>query len=98
MVPRDGIGYYNADGRFVDTWTNLETGDFVTVNGTYKERTLHATIDAHGIVTALSSGPGTATVYDCEGDKLAHQARLFVPSRWARPINSAWSHPCRSVP
>ena len=77
MVPRDGIGHYEAEGNYVETWTNLDTGDFVTVRGSYKEHTLHATIDSDGIVTALSSGPGTATVYDSEGHKLAHSAGLF---------------------
>ena len=74
MVPRDGIGHYEAASKFVETWTNLDTGDFVTVKGSYKEHTLHATIDSDGIVTALSSGPGTATVYDSDGHMLAHWA------------------------
>jgi hypothetical protein len=75
MVPRDGIGHYEAASKYVETWTNLDSGAFVTVKGSYKEHTLHATIDADGIVTALSSGPGTATVYDSDG-KLAHWAGL----------------------
>ena len=76
MVPRDGIGHYEAASKFVETWTNLDTGDFVTVKGSYKEHTIRATIDPDGIVTALSSGPGTATVYDSDGHKLAHWAGL----------------------
>jgi hypothetical protein len=76
MVPRDGIGHYEAASKFVETWTNLDTGDFVTVKGSYKEHTIHATIDPDGIVTALSSGPGTATVYDSDGHMLAHWAGL----------------------
>jgi len=76
MVPRAGIGHHEAEGNYVETWTNLDTGDFVTVKGSYKEHTLHATIDPDGIVTALSSGPGAVTVYDSDGHKLAHRAGL----------------------
>ena len=98
MVPRDGIGHYEAEGNYVETWTNLDTGDFVTVKGSYKEHTLHATIDPDGIVTALSSGPGTATVYDSDGHSSPIGRGWSGPStwstRWVRPRTRTTTRSC----
>ncbi len=94
----DGLPYYYDAAKYTDTWTNLTTGEFVTVVASDKQIALTSTDNGDGTATILFSGPGSHVVYNEDGDLIAHGAGLTrfaflfdqrVPRRTRTTTNSS---------
>jgi hypothetical protein len=70
----EGLPYYYDIGRFTETWTNPDTGEFMTVREFFKQSALKVTDNGDGTYTVLFAGPGNSNLYGSDGQLIAHAA------------------------
>ncbi|MGH3506911.1 MAG: hypothetical protein ACRDO2_06870 [Nocardioidaceae bacterium] len=70
----DGLPYYVESAQFVDTWTNVDTGEFVTDVRSYRDPALRVTDNGDGTLTILVKGTGHHVMYDQDGQPIARFA------------------------
>lgn len=67
----DGLPYYYDRADFTDTWTNLATGEFVTVLGSYQGGAIRVTDNGDGTVTILIQNTDNTVTYSEDGQVIA---------------------------
>lgn len=72
----DGFYYEHDIARFTDTWTNLETAEFVTTEGSYRNDAHRVTDNGDGTLTILVQGSGTTATFNEAGERIAFGAGL----------------------
>ncbi|MBA2535208.1 MAG: hypothetical protein H0V21_09365 [Rubrobacter sp.] len=74
----DGLPYYYDHATaYTDTWTNVATGDFVTVEGSYRGASIRVTDNGDGTYTVLFQYNGVNSYYNEDGQRIAHEAGLI---------------------
>jgi hypothetical protein len=72
----DGLSYDHDHGSFTDTWTNVETGEFVTVVGSYINDAHRVTDNGDGTLTILFQGPSRRERLNEDGERISLSAGL----------------------
>jgi hypothetical protein len=72
----DGLDYYYDRAHFSDTWTNLATGELVTIDGFYKGGAKQITDNGDGTLTILIQNTDN-TVYRADGQVIARDTGVF---------------------
>jgi hypothetical protein len=70
----DGLSYEHARASSTDTYTNLATGEFVTIVGAYVNRAKRVTDNGDGTLTILLEGPSHFTTFNQDGERIAKSA------------------------
>ncbi|MGZ5410711.1 MAG: hypothetical protein ACXWDJ_12010, partial [Aeromicrobium sp.] len=72
----DGLPYDYEHADFTDTWTNVTTGELVTVVGSYRNGALRVTDNGDGTLTVLIKGTGNNVFYNEDGQKIGRHTGL----------------------
>lgn len=72
----DGFSYDHDFEDFTETWTNVDTGEFVTVVGSFQINDHRVTDNGDGTLTVLYQGPGTSDTFNEDGQRISHDAGL----------------------
>jgi hypothetical protein len=72
----DGVAYYFDFEDVTETYTNVATGDFVTVIYSFRNVDLHVTDNGDGTQTILVQGSGNFYYYNEDGQLIGHDAGL----------------------
>jgi hypothetical protein len=72
----DGVDYYFDFENVTETYTNVATGDFVTVIYAFRNVDLHVTDNGDGTQTILVQGSGNFNFYNEDGQLIGHDAGL----------------------
>jgi hypothetical protein len=72
----DGFSYAHDFEDFTETLTNVDTGEFVTVVGSFKSHEHRITDNGDGTLTVLSQGPGEGDAFNSAGERISHTAGL----------------------
>jgi len=74
----DGLPYYFEHVEWIDTWTNLETGEFLTVVGSSRGGDLRVTDNGDGTLTILVQGASRRERLNEDGERISLSAGLFA--------------------
>ena len=72
----DGLSYDYEHADFTDTWTNVTTGESVTVVGSYRSGAVRVLDNGDGTLTALFKNTDNNVIYDGEGQPIGRRAGL----------------------
>ena len=72
----DGVDHYFDFENVTETYTNVATGDFVTVIYAFRNVDLHVTDNGDGTQTILVQGSGNFNFYKEDGQLISHDAGL----------------------
>jgi hypothetical protein len=72
----DGFSYDADFEDFTDTLTNVDTGESVTVVGSFQNNAHHVTDNGDGTLTLLVQGPGEEGTFNEAGERIFHRAGL----------------------
>jgi hypothetical protein len=73
----DRLPYYREHVRVTDTWTNVRTGESVTVETAYRGGAHRVTNNGDGTLTVVVQNTNNTFYYDADGDVIGHDAGLF---------------------
>ncbi len=73
----DGLSYYSQHIVYTDTWTNLATGESVTVVTSSSGGDLRVTDNGDGTLTILVQDTFTSLMYDEAGQLISRSTGLF---------------------
>ena len=73
----DGLIYFAANVRVVDSWTNLATDKTFTIEATFLDKDQRVTDNGDGTLTILIKSPGQQKVYGPDGQRLFLDAGIF---------------------
>ena len=72
----DRLAYYREHVRATDTWTNVGTGEFVTVETAYRGGAHRVTDNGDGTLTVVVQNTDNSVYYDADGEVIARDAGL----------------------
>ncbi|MGH9249529.1 MAG: hypothetical protein ACRD0W_08465 [Acidimicrobiales bacterium] len=73
----DGLVYFAANVRGVDSWTNLATGKTFTIEGTFLDKDQRVTDNGDGTLIILIKSPGQQKVYGPDSERLFLDSGIF---------------------